>query len=111
MGDLVGGCEPWALACVRVFVDSLTLFIQLAPARIGKLVPGFRHLLELLAVSRWGSARHVSAFGGVLLILVDLLHDETVSRLRKILMSRVRTEKQRDTVGNKWLRLKSNSSP
>jgi hypothetical protein len=68
----------------------------LAPARIGKLVPGFCHLLKLLAVSRRGSARHVSAFSGVLLILVDLLHDETALRLRKILMSRVRTEKQRE---------------
>jgi hypothetical protein len=60
----------------------------LAPARICKLLPGFCHLLKLLAVSRRRSSRHVSAFSGVLLILVDLLHDETVSSLRKIFIPR-----------------------
>jgi len=56
---------------MSIVVDGLAQLFQLALASAGKLLPGLGHLLELLAVSGRRCPRHVSAFGGVLKILVN----------------------------------------
>ena len=64
-----------AVACsFRIIFFGLAVFFQLAPARLGKLVPGPRHVFELRAMRRLGGARHVAAFVGVLEVLVEFLH-------------------------------------
>src|SRR5512132_2183530 len=57
----------------HVVVGLFSLPFQLPLASVGKLLPGFSHLLELLAMSRRGCSRHLSAFGGLQKVLVDLL--------------------------------------
>ena len=66
---------PHPLGLVIVVFFGLALPIQLPFARSGKLLPGLGHLFELLAVRRQRGARHVTAFGGVLEILVQFLQE------------------------------------
>src|SRR5262245_43336577 len=62
-------------------VGPFSLPFQLPLASVGKLLPGFSHLLELLAMSGRGGSRHLSAFGGMQKVLVDLLQAEVPTDL------------------------------
>src|SRR5262245_25534361 len=65
-------------------VGLFPLPFQLPLASLGKLLPGFSHLLELLAMSGRGGSRHLSTFGGMEKILVDLLHAEVPANLSTV---------------------------
>src|SRR5262245_51516760 len=66
------------------FQLPLPLPFQLPLASLGKLLPGFSHLLELLAMSGRGGSRHLSTFGGMQKILVDLLQAEVPANLSTV---------------------------
>jgi hypothetical protein len=65
----------------HVVVGLFSLPFQLPLASVSKLLPGFSHLLELLAMSGRGGSRHLSAFGGMQKILVDLVQAEAPTDL------------------------------
>jgi hypothetical protein len=62
-------------------VGLFSLPFQLPLASVGKLLPGFSHLLELLAVSGRSGSRHLPAFGGMQKVLVDFLQAEVPTNL------------------------------